>query len=285
MDRMVFHNGQIVDAESARVAATLAGVQYGWGIFTMLRAFEGKVFAFEEHWARLLKHSEKARVPLLMEKAALTTAIKDLLQANSVTNGRIRVTLLKGFAGSWHTNQEQESEVLIFTTAEAAATTRPRALNLTISPYRLLSSNPLAGVKRTAMLENLLAFEEARSRKFDEAVMLNERGEIVSATAGNIFWVEGNELCTPSLGTGCIAGITRAFVLEIARRINIHVVEGSFPLQRLLDANEVFLTSTARAITAIKSYDFKTFDDKLASITRNISHQFKKLTGNVKMSF
>ena len=176
-----------------------------------------------------------------------------------------------------------ESEVLIFTTSEAAQ--KPRAVNLTISPYRLLSSNPLAGVKRTAMLENLLAFDEARNRNFEEAVMLNERGEIVSATAANIFWVEGNELCTPSLGTGCIAGITRAFVLEIARRINIHAVEASFPLQRLLDANEVFLTSTTRGITSVKSYDFKAYDDKFASITRNIAHQFKKLTGDAKMIF
>jgi branched-chain amino acid aminotransferase len=281
MDRLVFHNDHVVEAASASVAATLAGVQYGWGIFTTLRAFQGRIFAYEEHWARLLKHGEKARVPVLIEKATLKAAIKNLLQTNSVSNGRIRVTVLKGVAGSWRTNQERESEVLVFTHSEAVQTAR--SLNLTISPYRLLSSNPLAGVKRTAMLENLLAFEEARSRNFEEAVMLNERGEIVSTTAGNIFWVEGNELCTPSLGTGCIPGITRAQVLEIARRINIHVVEASFPLQRLLDASEVFLTSTARGISAIKSYDFKSFDERLASVTRNISHQFKKLTADAKM--
>lgn len=283
MDRLVFHNDQIVEAANVSLSATLAGVQYGWGIFTTLRAFQGRIFAFEEHWTRLLKNGEKARVPVLIEKATLKTAIKNLLQANTVSNGRIRVTILKGVAGSWRTKQERESEVLVFTHSETVPAVR--SINLTISPYRLLSSNPLAGVKRTAMLENLLAFEEARSRNFEEAVMLNERGEIVSTTAGNIFWVEGNELCTPSLGTGCIAGITRAQVLEIARRINIHVVEASFPLQRLLDASEVFLTSTSRGITAIKSYDFKSFDERFASVTRNISHQYKKLTADAKMNF
>jgi branched-subunit amino acid aminotransferase/4-amino-4-deoxychorismate lyase len=281
MDRLIFHNEQIIDAASARVEATLAGVQYGWGIFTTLRAYEGRVFAFERHWERLLKHAEKARVPVLIDKDRAKRAINDLIQANGLLNGRIRFTILKGFAGSWRTHQERESEVLIFTASEQAQ--KMRDMNLTISPYRLLSSNPLAGVKRTAMLENLLAYDEARSRKFDEAVMLNERGEIVSATAGNIFWVEGIELCTPSLGTGCIAGITRAFVLEIARRINIHVVEASFPLPRLLDASEVFITSTARGITPVKSYDFKTYDDRLASMTKNIYRQFKKLTPDAKM--
>jgi branched-chain amino acid aminotransferase len=282
MDRLIFHNEQIVEASSARVEATLAGVQYGWGIFTMLRAYEGRVFAFERHWQRLIKHAEKARVPVLIKKDEAKRAIHNLIHANGLVNGRIRLTILKGFAGSWRTQQERESEVLIFTASEQAQ--KMRDLNLTISPYRLLSSNPLAGVKRTAMLENLLAYEEARSRKFDEAVMLNERGEIVSATAGNIFWVEGIELCTPSLGTGCIAGITRAFVLEITKRINIHVVEASFPLPRLLDASEVFLTSTARGITPVKSYDFKTYDDRLANMTKNIVRQFKKLTPDAKMN-
>jgi branched-subunit amino acid aminotransferase/4-amino-4-deoxychorismate lyase len=282
MDRLIFHNEQIVDATSATVAATLAGVQYGWGVFTTLRAYESRVFAFERHWGRLLRHSEKARVPVTIGKDEAKRAINELIQANALVNGRIRLTILKGIAGSWRTNQEKESEVLIFTTSEQ--TPKTREMNLTISPYRLLSSNPLAGVKRTAMLENLLAYEEARSRSFDEAVILNERGEIVSATAGNIFWVEGIELCTPSLGTGCIAGITRAYVLEIAKRINIHVVEASFPLPRLLDANEVFLTSTARGITPVRSYDFKTYDEKLANMTKNISHQFKKLTADVKIN-
>jgi branched-subunit amino acid aminotransferase/4-amino-4-deoxychorismate lyase len=282
MDRLIFHNERIIDATNATVAATLAGVQYGWGIFTTLRAYESRVFAFEKHWERLLRHSEKARVPVLISKNEIQKAINDLIHANALVNGRIRLTILKGIAGSWRTQQERESEVLIFTSSEQ--TPKRREVNLTVSPYRLLSSNPLAGVKRTAMLENLLAYEEARTRNFDEAVILNERGEIVSGTAGNIFWVEGIELCTPSLGTGCIAGITRAYVLEIAKRINIHVVEASFPLPRLLDASEVFLTSTARGITPVKSYDFRTYDDKMANMTKNISRQFKNLTTDGKMN-
>lgn len=282
MDRLIFHNERIIDATNATVAATLAGVQYGWGIFTTLRAYDGHVFAFEKHWERLLKHSEKARVPVLISKTDTQKAINELIHANALVNGRIRLTILKGIAGSWRTHEERESEVLIFTSSEQ--TLQTREVNLTVSPYRLLSSNPLAGVKRTAMLENLLAYEEARTRNFDEAVIINERGEIVSGTAGNIFWVEGIELCTPSLGTGCIAGITRAYVLEIAKRINIHVVEASFPLPRLLDANEVFLTSTARGITPVKTYDFKTYDDKLANMTKNISRQFKKLTTDGKIN-
>ncbi len=282
MDKHIYHNNRIVDASAARVEATLAGLLYGWGVFTTMRIYDGQVFAFNRHWERLTRHAEKARVslPLTFEEAQL--AIGDLIQANAVANGRARITVLKGEAGGWYIAKRSASEVLVFTAAEAI--TKSREVNLTLSPYRLLSSNPLVGVKRTSMLEHLLALDEARQRSFDDAVLLNERGEMVSTTSGNLFWVEGSELLTPSLTTGCIAGITRAFVLEIAKRVNIHVNEGSFPITRLLDASEVFLTSTARGINPVKSYDVKVFDSRDALMTRNLTYQFKKLTTDAKMN-
>jgi len=110
--------------------------------------------------------------------------------------------------------------------------------------------------------------------------MLNERGEIVSATAGNIFWVEGDELLTPSLSTGCVAGITRSFIQEIAARVNVYLVEGSYPLQRVLDAKEVFVTSGLREVVSVGSFDFKHYDLTLSRVTRNLTREFQKLLSN-----
>lgn len=281
MDRFIYHNDGIVEAGGAALAPTLGGVLYGWGVFTTLRIYNGAVFAFDRHWERLLKHAEKARLPVPLEKDKIESAIAQLIEANRAIQGRARVTILKGDTGSWRITQGREAEVLIFTTSEPA---RPQTeIAITVSPHRLLSSSPLAGVKRTAMLENLLALEEARARDFTEAVMLNERGEIVSATAANIFWVEGDELITPSIGTGCVAGVTRAYVYEIARRMGVHLVEGGFPLQRLLDARELFLTSTAREIAPVESFDIKRYNRKQARVTRLISREFQKLTRNARI--
>lgn len=282
MDRLIYHNNHIVDASEARVDATLAGLLYGWGVFTTMRIYDGRVFAFNRHWERLARHAEKARVSLPLTFEGMQQAIEELLHSNQVTNGRARITVLKGEAGGWYVEKRNTSEILIFTASEPVA--KSREVNLTLSPYRLLSSNPLAGVKRTSMLEHLLALEEARSRNFDDAVLLNERGEMVSTATGNLFWVEGSELLTPSLATGCIAGITRAFVLEIARRVNIHISEGSFPITRLLDASEVFVTSTARGIAPVKSYDVNVFDSRDALMRRNIVYQFQKLIADDKMN-
>jgi branched-subunit amino acid aminotransferase/4-amino-4-deoxychorismate lyase len=275
MDRFVYRNRAIVDASDASIAATSAGALYGWGVFTTLRVYDGEVFAFERHWERLVRHAETMRivVPINIEEARL--AIEQLLTANSALNGRVRLTLLKGDAGTWKVAWGHESELLIFTSSEPM---RPkRELAITLSPHRLLSHSPLAGIKRTAMIENVLALEEARSRGFGEAVMLNERGQIVGATAANIFWVENGQLFTPSLATGCVAGVTRALVRLLAGRIRLRIVEGGFPVQSLLSASEVFLTSTWREIAPVASFDAKKYAGGQARLTKLINREFQKL--------
>jgi branched-subunit amino acid aminotransferase/4-amino-4-deoxychorismate lyase len=282
MHRLIYHNDQIIDAADARIAPTAAGLLYGWGVFTTLRIYDGKAFAFDRHWKRLALHAEKARIPVVLDLKHVRRAIDKLISANSVEHGRARLTLLKGDAGSWRTDPGPETEFLVFTSSEV-----PQAaadLPLTLSPYRKLSTALLAGVKQTAMLENLFALEEARARGFNEAVLLNERGEIVSAAAANIFWVQGDEVFTPSLATGCVAGITRHFIRQLTTRWKLHLVEGSFPIQRLLDAREVFLTSTAREVSIVSSFDSKEYSIKQARIAKLLSREFQKLARDATIS-
>lgn len=281
MDGLVYHNDGIFEVSDAKVAPTLAGVLYGWGLFTTLRIYQGRVFAFEQHWERLLKSAERARVPLGVDAEAMKRALVEIVAANKVTQGRARITILKGEAGAWRGASAREADVMIFTASDPAR--QPSPVTLTLSPYRLLASGPLTGIKRTAMIENLLAYDEARSRNFDEAVMLNERGEMVGATAANLFWAQGDELFTPSLATGAIAGVTRRFVNDLAAQAKLHVVEGSFTIQRLLDAREVFLTSTTREIAVVASYDVKQYDPREANIARVIQRRFRNLTRDAAM--
>jgi branched-subunit amino acid aminotransferase/4-amino-4-deoxychorismate lyase len=282
MHPLIFHNDRIVEAAESRIAPTVAGLLYGWGVFTTLRIYNGKPFAFDLHWKRLLLHAEKTRVAVPLDIKQARRALDKLIAANSVEQGRARLTLMKGDAGPWRIEPGRESEFLIFTASE---TPRVRAdLALTLSPYRALSTSLLAGVKQTALLENLFALDEARSRDFNEAVLLNERGEIMSATAANMFWVQGDEVFTPSLSTGCVAGVTRHFVHEIAVRWKLHVVEGGFPVQRLLDAREVFLTSTAREVAIVSSFDAKEYANRQARIAKLISREFQKVIRGATMS-
>ncbi|HVG22022.1 MAG TPA: aminotransferase class IV, partial [Blastocatellia bacterium] len=160
MDRLIYHNERIIDAAKASVAPTLAGLLYGWGVFTTLRIYEGAAFAFERHWDRILRHAEKARVTVPLEGEQARLALDQLIAANATRHGRARLTVLKGEAGSWRGVSEREADVLMFTSSE---TPRPKSdPAITVSPFRLLSTGQLAGVKQTAMLENVFALEEAR---------------------------------------------------------------------------------------------------------------------------
>jgi branched-chain amino acid aminotransferase len=281
MDRLIYHNDKVIELSEASIAPTLGGLLYGWGVFTTLRIYDNRAFAFRYHWERLERHAEKARTPIPLEMEKAESAIQELISANNVQQGKARITILKGEAGSWRGATQRDADALIFTSSEIYRA--QSNLALTVSPYRAHSSAPLAGVKRTSLIENLLALEEARSRNFDEAIMLNERGEMVAATAANIFWSQGDEVFTPSLATGCVAGITRRLVIEIATKFKLHVVEGSFTTQRLLEAREVFLTSTAREIAIASSFDLKEYSRKEARIARLINREFQKIIRDGKI--
>lgn len=275
MDRFIYINGQIVDASNASLSPANAGLLYGWGVFTILRIDAGRVFAFERYWQRLEKHAEKAGVPILFGPDEIRSALRQLIAANNIQFGRARITVVRSGAGVWSIPSQTESDLLIFTSGEQVRRADDAAL--TVSPYRTISHGPLAGVKRAAMLENLLALEEARARGFSEAVMFNERGEMVGATAANLFWAVSDHLFTPSPATGCVLGITRHYVLEIANKLKLTVEEGSFPVQRLLDAAEVFLTSTGRGVVVVNTFDVVSYDPDKGWVGKLMKREFQKL--------
>lgn len=122
----------------------------------------------------------------------------------------------------------------------------PESLKLTVSPFRINSQSPLAGVKSANYLENLLSLEEAKRRGFDEAVRLNEKDEVVSAATANIFWTRGGEIFTPALAAGALRGTTRDFLLE-----NFAVCQRRAALEELKSADEIFLTSAGIGVAKV----------------------------------
>jgi branched-subunit amino acid aminotransferase/4-amino-4-deoxychorismate lyase len=126
----------------------------------------------------------------------------------------------------------------------------PADFRLTISPHHVNSASPLAGVKSCNYLEKQVALDEAKARGFDEAVQLNERGQIASVCMANIFWLKEERLYTPSLKTGCLAGTTREFVME-----NVECEETEDGPDSLAEAEAIFLTSAGLGIAAAAEFD------------------------------
>jgi branched-subunit amino acid aminotransferase/4-amino-4-deoxychorismate lyase len=149
-------------------------------------------------------------------------------------------------------------------------------LSLAVSPYRANTFSPLTGIKSLNYLEHVLSWEEAQSRDFDEAVVLNERGEIVSATTANLFWAKNGTLHTPNLSTGALAGITRECVIELANRSFIPLLEGIYEMQDLTEADEIFLTSSSLGVAPVTTFDFRRYSSE-GTITTTIAQAFEKL--------
>ena len=150
-------------------------------------------------------------------------------------------------------------------------------LSLAVSPYRVNTFSPLSGIKSLNYLDHVLSWEEAQSRDFDEAVVLNERGEIVSATTANLFWIKNGTIHTPTLSTGALAGITRECVIEIANKHFIPLVEGVYEMTDLTDADEIFLTSSSLGVGPVTTFDFRRYAVEAGSLTTTIAQSFEKL--------
>ncbi len=280
MHHRVILNNRMLDASKARLPANTSATLHGRGVFTTLAIYQGQPFLWREHWTRLCDHAARAGVDAGgFDEATVRAALARLLAVNKVERGRARITMLaRAVRGLWKMESADGLTTDLLITTGAARPFPDEGLALTVSPYRTNTLSPLAGIKSINFLERILSWEEARGRDFDEAVRMNERGEVVSATLANIFWVKNSTLHTPALSTGALAGTTRARVVELAAEMSIPVVEGVYDLGDLGDADEIFLTSAVLGLALISSFDYHRYGVPMASIALHLREAFRQLT-------
>ena len=282
MHARAIHNRRLVEAAGARLPALAAAALCGRGVFTTVAVHGGRAFLWPQHWARLVEHAARAGVGHAeLDEQTVGVDLARLIEANNVERGLARVTLLaraaRGLCGVPAAADETTETDLLITTGELEQHAPDEGLALTLSPYRVNAHAPLAGVKSTSYLEHVLACEEARARDFDEAVRLNERGEIVSAVMANIFWVTKGTAHTPALSTGAVAGTTRACVLALADELALPVVEGVYDLAHLGDADEIFLTSARLGVGLVTTYDFHRYVVPAGSVALRLREALRQL--------
>ena len=280
MHARVIHNNRLTEATKARLLPLTSGSLYGRGIFTTLAVYGGRPFLWPQHWMRLMDHAARLRVDCKsFEEAGVRASLKRLIEANEVRDGRARVTIFGGAdQGVWKLKGSggRGGELLIMT--GDARSVDEEGLALTVSPLRSTTLSPLAGINSVNYMEHVLSWEEARARDFDEAVVLNERGEIVSATMSNLFWVTGGAIHTPALSTGALAGVTRARIIALAAELSMPLVEGVYDLSHLSDADEIFLTSSGLGIAIVTTFDFHRYTVPVGSVALRLHEAFRQLT-------
>jgi branched-chain amino acid aminotransferase len=240
--------------ERFSASETSSAKLYNKGIFTTIAIVDAAPFLWEKHWRRLTAHAAKLAIDVSdYSEAEVFEALTHEIEKAELKQGRARITFSEESDSEvWSHGHETKTSLSIIT---ARRRPLPNDFSLTVSPHRVNTTSPIAGVKSCNYLEHLLAYKEAKIRGFDEAIRLSERAEIASACMANVFWLKGGKLFTPSLETGCLAGTTREHVLE-----NLDCEEVEVGIEEFNKTEALFLTSAGIGIVRVRDFDGKQFD-------------------------
>jgi 4-amino-4-deoxychorismate lyase len=231
----------LVDPHEPVFAADDEALLRGRSVFETARVYGGRPFLLDRHLARFAASAGRVRLPP-PDAAECERLAKLVIGTGDETELALRLYWTGRTLAATTGPIDPELESL-----------RARGLRLSVVPW---STGALASVKSTSYAENMGAQDAAIAGGADDALLVASDGTVLEAPTANVWWREGDSLLTPSLELPILAGVTRGLVLEIAE---LQTVEGVFPLARLLEADEVFLSASVREVMPVASIDGKAF--------------------------
>lgn len=271
--RLIFHNDRIVPTDEARLSPGQTGLMNGWGLFTTMRVFRGEPFAYERHWRRLEKDAGRIQLPFLFDAQKVRTNLGELLAANQVVEGTARIYMIYNRIGFWQSGEALPEVDLILCTAGLPGHSADARLG--VAEHARHAASPLAGVKTTSWLNNVWHLAQAQNAGWTEVILLNERAEVSECTSANIFCVKDGAVFTPPISSGCLEGVTRAVLLEIAPRAGVLMSEKTLTLEDLYAADEVFITSTNRTLLGVSEISGHRYSTVTGPIVQKLEHEFE----------
>jgi branched-chain amino acid aminotransferase len=270
----IWLNGALTPLEDAAISPLDHGLVVGDGVFETVRVYRGEPFAWTRHAQRLHASAEGIGLtaPPIDELRAAADAV---LAANDLTEARLRITVTGGPAppGSRRATVPPTVVVVAFAlepTSDTAA--------VMVVPWTRNEGGALAGLKTISYAENVRALAHVEARGAHEAIFANTQGNLCEATGSNVFLVLDGQCCTPPLSAGCLNGVTRQILLEIAPDTGVPIEERDVPVDALRRADEAFVTSTVRELQPIVSVDGVALASCPGPSTERLSAAFTDLT-------
>jgi branched-chain amino acid aminotransferase len=261
---LIWHNGDLVAWEDAKVHVLTHGLHYGTGVFEGERAYATSqgpaIFRHHDHLARLLASAKLYYMPVAYTLEQLRSATHELIAANGLSECYIRPIIFRGYGQMGLNPLDCEVSVSIAAwpwgayLGEEAATEGVRAK---VASWRRISSDSLIPHAKASgqYLNSVLAKIEATKAGYQESILLDSRGFVSEGTGENIFVVREGRILTPPQTAGILDGISRKSILTIAGDLGIEVVERDVARAELYLADEVFLSGTAAELVPVREID------------------------------
>jgi branched-chain amino acid aminotransferase len=272
MHRFVFRNGQISPLSEVRLSPGQAGLLNGWGVFSTLRIYRGQPFEFDHHFDRLARDAERISLPLPYARDQVRDGVTRLIGANHLQDGCMRIYFINNQAAIWSSTEDFPETDWIMYTVDLPM--RVGAVKLALQPHGRYASHPLAGTKVTSWLQNVWVVDQAHHRGFEDAVLLNEFGNVTECTAANLYMVKNGEVITPPLSSGCLAGVSRLLLEQLAPKAGVPIVERDFTARELYTADEAFISSTTRQVQAVEQIEDERYAQAPGPLTQKLAKVF-----------
>jgi branched-chain amino acid aminotransferase len=261
-------NGTILEAAESFVSVFDHGLTVGDGVFETTKVVDGTPFALSRHLLRLQSSARGLGLPD-PDLDLVRHAVADVLLENDTTEPlRLRITYTGGVSPLGSDRGDSAPTLVV---AVAPLKVWAATAELATVPWPRNERAPTAGLKTTSYADNVIALAYAKARGASEAVLANTAGHLCEGTGSNVFVVLGGQIATPPLSSGCLAGVSRALVLEW-----IGGEERDLPITVLRDAEEIFLTSATRDIQAVQRVDDRVLAQAPGPVTQRAAEVFAK---------
>ena len=281
----IWFNGKLVPWNDAKVHVLAHGLHYGTGVFEGIRSYptaDGPaVFRLDAHIERFFKSAELYDLALPYSAEALTEATLDVIRANKLEAAYIRPIAFFDAAtlSVWTKECPITVAIAAFPTGSYHAGAAD-GVRVTVSPIRKFDNSAMPAWAKACgqYINSARAVNEAQRRGFDEALLLNSRGEIAEGSGENLFVVKNGEIVTNDKDASILMGVTRASILELAKDMGIPARVAPMSVEDVLAADELFFSGTAVEVTPIREVDGRTIGDgKPGPITRRIQEMFNRV--------
>jgi branched-chain amino acid aminotransferase len=247
----VFLNDKLVDVDKACISAADSGFLYGAGLFETMRSHKGVVFCLKDHIDRLFFSATALSIEHNYDRKYVTDAIYKLLEANNLSDARLRLTLT---SGPMVKEDEKRTATLLITTTKFEpypAEYYKKGVLVVLCPFRQNPAEPIYGHKTTNYFSRMIALNRARQKRAAEALWFTTDNRLAEGCISNVFLVKDSALYTPPIRTPVLAGVARKTVCEIAAENSIKLVEKDLFISDVLDADEVFLTNVIMQVMPV----------------------------------